>query len=280
MSSSENTAENGIELMCTGCGERNPPRFAFCWNCGQSLEDAERVESTEPADAVEEKTLSWRSISKYLADHRTDWCELVAVLLATFVYHVLATSLTGSNTTLTAQLVAISRYIGWSILLWILIRRDARVPQPVALRESRWLYELGFAVLIVGANWLVSCFAAVLAHDMRLAVGTPPVSVEVVGLRPWFALGTAMFFGATYEELLYRVYLQSKLESLLGDTILSIVISAMIFAANHGYPPAATLRVFAVGVLYGTIYYFSRRLPRLVLGHWMHNVLVTIVNQY
>lgn len=279
MSISENTADGEFELACKHCGERNPPRFAICWNCGQSLEDAERVKSTEPPNEDDRRTLSFQSISKHLADHQTDWCELVAVLLATFVYHILRTSIIQRVNISTGSLTGISWYVGWSMLLWILIRHDSSSAQPVPLRESKWIHEVLFAVLILAADFALSYVVAILAHDMRLPIGQPPVFVEISGLQSWMSHGVLLFFAAAYEEMMYRVYLQSKLESLLGDTVLSIAISAMIFAASHGYPPAPTLRIFAMGALYGTIYHYARRLPRLVLAHWMHNLLVSYMSQ-
>jgi membrane protease YdiL (CAAX protease family) len=279
MSTSDDTAADKLESICPGCGERNPPQFALCWNCGASLENAEKaaaVEEPDEDDADQVQTLA----SDNPFGRWTGWYELVAVVLATFVYHVLAQSLIGVNHNAAAYFVAIPRYAGWSLLLWILIRRDRSAVQPVSLRECRWLSELVFAVLIVAVNWLLSYAIAIFAHEVRLPQGNPPAYPEITGVWPWNAFCVALFFGAAYEELLYRVYIQSKLESLLGNSMISIVISAIIFAVNHGYPPASTLRVFAVGMMYGTIYCVTRKMPRLVLGHWMHNILVAVLSQH
>ncbi len=83
MSGSENSGKE-FELACEGCGEKNPPHFAICWNCGQSLENAQRVEAVDEANLDDDVTETTSSTENPFG-HWTGWCELGAVLLVTFV---------------------------------------------------------------------------------------------------------------------------------------------------------------------------------------------------
>jgi membrane protease YdiL (CAAX protease family) len=132
------------------------------------------------------------------------------------------------------------------------------------------------ALGIVAAERMVSLVTAVLASDFRLPKAEPQIYVQLTSFKMVAVYGITWAFAIAYEEVLFRAYLQSKLESLLGETILPILISAAIFAAAHGYPPRGALHVFTFGVLFGVIYRLTSRLPRLVLAHWMWDLLRSI----
>ena len=151
-------------------------------------------------------------------------------------------------------LISVPVYIGWLILLWLLVRRDGRMQQPAPLSFHGWHWELFFAVLIVVAAWVVSFATAILANDFRLPQAEPQIFVQITSFKLAAIYGVMWSFAVAYEEVLFRVYLQAKLELLLGETILPILISAIIFAAAHGYPPRGALHVFTFGVLFGAIY--------------------------
>ena len=274
-----------IELACQHCGERNPANFSVCWNCGQSLDEAERVAAAELVDKSEEITVSQAATDKPFG-RWTGWCELTGVLLLTFVNQVVKIWIRGNWGTyrtapidIAALLATIPRYLGISLVLWILIRRDRSIAQPIALRDCNWFYEFGFAILIMGANlWLVRFVGRVVAIDGLTDQRSAPYLIS--GTALWAAQAVRWFFSSTYEELLFRAYLQPIIQSLTGSAALGIVISAFIFAVGHGYPFGATLQVVAMGLLFGAIYHFNRRVPRLVLGHWMYNLLVAYLRQH
>jgi len=96
-------------------------------------------------------------------------------------------------------------------------------------------------------------------------------------MAPIFFL--ASFFGAAYEEVVFRAYLLSRLGPLLGKRhAWGVLAAAALFALIHGYPLGSTLAVLANGVVYGLVYISSRSLPRLVVAHWLYNLAV--MNHY
>jgi hypothetical protein len=63
---------------------------------------------------------------------------------------------------------------------------------------------------------------------------------------------------------------------LLGETILPILISAIIFAAAHGYPPRGALHVFTFGVLFGAIWEVLFALL-IVAAAWVVSIITAVL---
>jgi membrane protease YdiL (CAAX protease family) len=290
MSSSDDTAANKLESICTGCGERNPPHFALCWNCSASLENAEKaaaVEEPDEDDANQIQTVA----SDNPFGRWTGWYELIAVLLLAFVDRfVILLVYYGWNRSRdvtfdsVAYLTYLPYYIGLSMLLWTLVRRDREIKQPLALSKCNWWIEIAFALAIVFANMVIVRFVGAFAFQIGASAAKKAhetiTHTAITGVDQWVVSLVYWFCVALFEEFLYRVYLQSKFESLLRNTPLAILLSAALFAISHGYPWPGTLRVFATGVLFGTIYSCSHRVPRLVLAHWMYDLLVVFLQQH
>jgi len=273
------------ELECKNCGERNPSRFEICWNCGKSLEDANRVQSSETADEDTEtsdnfeletsETRSARSVSS----RWIDWWELVAVLLVT-IYPIVLPLLVGSSDerreiTWDYFLLLVPRRIGMIVILWLLVSRDPLVGKPAPIRPRQLPSELLFELFILMADTCLRVAVRALIAGFGLPRGIPADSTTFASAAVKAAYPLALLVSAAYEETIFRVYFQSKLQKLLGGKVtLSIILAASLFAIVHGYTLRGTIGIFASGILLGTVYQISRSVPRLVLAHWMHNLMV------
>jgi membrane protease YdiL (CAAX protease family) len=270
--------------ICPSCGEKSPAQFDLCWSCGAELSPptsgAEQTEASAagvcevrpPQDREPPPTLIATSptFSKSF-----EWLELVGVVLlaegSRILWHFLPHDAVSSDQS-KGWVEWIPYYLGLSIMLWALVRRNPALVQPKLLRECRWPREVFFGLLIGLANFFIG--AAVSMFFARLI---PPESkfVEHVARESSGLLAITFLFAAAYEELLYRVYLQSKLEWLVpGRKALSILLPSLLFAAMHFYPFVLSCRVFATGVFFGVLYQNYRSVPRLVFGHWFYNLLV------
>jgi membrane protease YdiL (CAAX protease family) len=164
--------------------------------------------------------------------------------------------------------------MGLATILWLLIRRDKSSMQPVPIRSTNWLKEILMAVAIMLAEWCLQIAVGYVMHNIGVQRGTPLPKTSYSSALIKIAFYFSLFFLALYEEILFRVYLQSKLQSLLGGRPgLSIVISAALFSAVHRYSLPGSIAVFVTGAFYGVLYQTSRKVPRLVLAHWIHNLL-------
>lgn len=92
--------------------------------------------------------------------------------------------------------------------------------------------------------------------------------------RPWLFIFMGLTAGGT-EEILFRGYVQPRLNVLLKSPWLAIVGSALLFALAHftNSGPTKMLFLFLFGSVFGFHYYRYRNLLALIIAH----VLVDVV---
>lgn len=116
----------------------------------------------------------------------------------------------------------------------------------------------------------------------QVFVGRADQAVADVQFPLWWAIVTAASFSLlnpVVEEMHYRGYVQPRLAALSGRSWIGIGVMAVGFAAQHityAYTGAAMLVYFAAflvwGVGAGLIYRRQRRLPSLIVTHFVVNV--------
>jgi membrane protease YdiL (CAAX protease family) len=167
--------------------------------------------------------------------------------------------------------------LGWVLLIVFLLGRDAgfewRLPE--SLRD--WGKEIAAGLFLLAATWYFSSRIG----DVAGALGAESHASfwAEVGKSPTlaFAARVTMPLSALAEEMLFRVYLQTRLSELLGGRpFVVILVSAGLFSAVHGYAPRAAWGVFATGAILGASYLMNRRIPRLVLAHVVTNILIPL----
>jgi len=164
--------------------------------------------------------------------------------------------------TLTGVLLLILTIVNWKILPQLGFRRDDLRGQ---LRDG----ALGFLLALVPV--------------MLLLVGTFPFRSEEtlhpllqllrsspgLGVIGWVFL-SAIVVAPLFEELIYRVLLQSWLEGFLTP-FQAILASSVIFSAVHGFPDSIPL--FPLAVMLGVLYYYRRSYVANVLMHALFNAI-------
>lgn len=96
----------------------------------------------------------------------------------------------------------------------------------------------------------------------------------------WAILVFRNAISAFSEELVTRVYLVTRLSSLLGSTVLSIVLAAALFASYHIYQGVpGTVYSFLFGIAYGAAYVLHRRIWPLAIGHAAYNTAIELLQE-
>jgi membrane protease YdiL (CAAX protease family) len=85
-------------------------------------------------------------------------------------------------------------------------------------------------------------------------------------------LAVAWTSAAFGEELLFRAFLITRLEALLGSsrgaTRLAVAIQAVLFGCAHAFQgPTGMLTSFAIGLLFGAVYARGRNLWPIIIAH-------------
>jgi membrane protease YdiL (CAAX protease family) len=167
--------------------------------------------------------------------------------------------------------------IGWCILVPLfLIRRDAfdwKLPKT----GREWGKEFGWGLLLIlavlGCNIIIGLLVSKLGLDEPTRWSEP---IESRAFLATFLLFTPII--GVHEELLFRVYAQTRLTQVLrSKTVLPVFIASGVFAAMHGYPLTGTIMILSFGLIMGASYQANGKIPRLVIAHTLWNVGVTVL---
>ena len=163
--------------------------------------------------------------------------------------------------------------LGWVVLICGLLSRDRTFRWNLPATRPQWLAEMGWGVALC----LVAARVDQLFVDLGRSAG---LESSPTPWDRWLTDGDLLLafqitgpLAALYEELLYRVYFQTRLTPMLrGWSIVSVPTCAWLFAQMHGYAPAETAGVFGSGLVLGIAYQGSRKVPRIAIGHALLNV--------
>jgi len=165
--------------------------------------------------------------------------------------------------------------------VWLGIRRRFKLRDIIG---GRWN---GFAdfltdVAIAAGFWIAAAVvlgtAAKLLHlddaqkidSMRrqLRFLTPDTRTE---LAFWFLLSTTAGF---CEEFIFRGYLQLQFAALTRSMFASVLLSAAIFGASHGYEGGARMLLIGIfGLMFGILAWWRRSLRPGMIAHAWHDAL-------
>jgi membrane protease YdiL (CAAX protease family) len=206
--------------------------------------------------------------------------ETLAFLLATCAYRLIYFGLRPptdrATITSTMLLATLVEDVGTSMLVLFLLKRNLReLLVPAGRRE--WIREVAWGVALAGGIWVVDRWSPGLARFLGLRAGGPSwgPALRDRGVLATFLLATPI--SCLRQELQFRLYFQSRFARILGNKRdLGVFLASWLFAAVHGYSPAATLGVFFVGLLLGSAFAISGRLPRVVIAHIITNVLAAL----
>jgi membrane protease YdiL (CAAX protease family) len=179
------------------------------------------------------------------------------------------------STVTTHGLVARSlRDIGWILLVVCLLNRSGSFQWQLPESKKAWLTEFRWAAILLMTSMLAKTIVMGIGREMHLTSGPTAWSEALRHPSTWLAFQVITPLSATYQELVYRVYMQSRLTQILrGHSVLVVLICSWLFAAMHGYPPLPSIGVFVAGLIYGTSYQLNGKIPRLVIAHAANNII-------
>lgn len=213
------------------------------------------------------------------------WIGITSVSLLLFLLSIFGTSallnLQGI-TTPNAHTLWLSRIAFWLVvaLLWLYAKqvekRDMLQWKDV---NYGWLFSLWHLFLI-----LVVIFAAMMPVSIVLSLaGEMKVSPKLTAMKSMFQASKPLLFfvaltaGVT-EEIVFRGYLQPRLETLLKNPYLSILITATLFALLHlGYGTVQNVvGPFVIGVVFSAYYWKFRNIKILMVCHFLIDVIALV----
>jgi len=164
--------------------------------------------------------------------------------------------------------------IGWILLVVCLLNRNGRFQWQLPGSKKAWLMEFGWGAVLLVTSMFAKTIVTLIGRELHVA-SSPTVWNEVLRHHNiWVAFQVTAPLSATYQELVCRVYMQSRLTQILrGHSILVVLICSWLFAAVHGYAPLGSIGVFVAGLIYGASYQLNGKIPRLVIAHAANNII-------
>src|ERR1051325_2308909 len=203
--------------------------------------------------------------------------ETLGFTLAFFSYRILFDLLEPSSKSIvtTQGLIASSLpHLGWILLVICLLNGGGSFQWRLPESEKAWLNEFRWAAILLVTSMLAKTIVVGIGREMHVPSGPSAWSEGFRHPSTWVAFQIITPLSVIYQELVYRVYMQSRLTQILrGHSVLVVPICSWLFAAMHGYPPLASLAVFVAGLVYGTSYQLNGKIPRLVIAHAANNMI-------
>lgn len=169
-----------------------------------------------------------------------------------------------------------------SVAAVLLLRRGGESWPALGLaRPARPLRLLAASLGIAVLGYLVAVVAVVLATQV---LGWPPMASArlgaVQGNLPALLgiLAIAWTTAALGEELLFRGFLQGRLQALLGERrgagLLAAAVQGLVFGLAHAYQgPTGILVTGSLGLVFGLLYLRTKSLWPLVIAHGLVDTL-------
>jgi len=170
-------------------------------------------------------------------------------------------------------------------------------PEGIRLRDLigrvrlRWGYDifLGIACFIVS----LQVFGASGALSSKLIFGTThpamyPGLLAARSLPLWavvYSLSVFLLFWSPTEEMTYNGYVLPRLQILTGRTWLAVLLVGFWWALQHSFIPFILDWKYVVWrflfflpgvVIFSLIYLWIRRLPPLILTHWLMDLMAVL----
>jgi membrane protease YdiL (CAAX protease family) len=203
--------------------------------------------------------------------------ETLGVALAVFGYRILLDLLgpaSKSNVTTHGLVASSLPDLGWILLVVCLLNRSGSFRWQLPGSKKAWLTEFGWGAVLLMSGMFAKIVVILIGTKMHLA-SSPTVWGEAFrNHSTWLAFQVLAPLSATYEELVCRVYMQSRLTQIFrGHSTLVVLISSCLFTAMHGYGPLGLIGVFITGLILGASYQLNGKIPRLVIAHAAHNLI-------
>jgi membrane protease YdiL (CAAX protease family) len=164
--------------------------------------------------------------------------------------------------------------LGWILLVVCLLNRSGGFQWRLPGSKKAWLMELGWGAVLLATNIFAKTIVLLIAWEMHL-VSSPSVWGQALrNHNTWLAFQVIVPLSAAYEELVCRVYMQSRLTQILrGHSFLVVLICSWLFAAMHGNAPLYSIGHFVAGLIFGVSYQLNGKIPRLVIAHAANNMI-------
>lgn len=178
-----------------------------------------------------------------------------------------------------------SRFIFW-LMIALLVVYAYRIKHEPFLPWQEQPQPFGFYVGSVVVLYLLVIVAGLIAaipqllgwHDNNVVMSK---MLTLMNHSPWIMVFGAATAGIT-EELMFRGFMQPRLQVLLNSKAGAIVVSSLLFASLHYryFSLKELIGTFLIGVIFATHYQKYRNIKIVMIAHFMVDLIAFLLGGY
>ena len=192
----------------------------------------------------------------------------VVIILIVLYYKNIAQLLgiipAGSPVIFTEKNLLYSRFLFWGMAIFLFLYAHFAEKQNLLLKQPA-THGIGFYILsivgiliaIIFINFLVMYALKSLGYATNQQGATLKNMVSILKAHPLLLLFTCITAGVT-EEIIFRGYIQTRIELIFKSPVLGIILSAVFFSLAHSF--YGTIQEIVVPLVIGLIFaiYYSK----------------------
>jgi len=186
--------------------------------------------------------------------------------------------------TVTPTLFLFTRLFYWVLIMGIWQYAKKIEKQPILLwKEQKYdfTFYLISIVLIFISVILSVAIIRIVCHFFHVDVKSETLenAIRIFKAHKYLAVFAALTAGVT-EELIFRGYLQPRLEILFKNPYVAIFVSSAIFGLLHfGFGTIINMvGPFVIGLIYAIYYQKYRNIKVLIISHFLWDIIVIFVS--
>lgn len=205
----------------------------------------------------------------------------VAIILILIFHKYIARLLgfipTGTPIVFTEKNLLYSRFLFWGMAIFLFLYAHFAEKQNLLLKKPV-RYGIGFYILSIASIAVAVIIITSLAmlalkfwgYGTNLQSVTLKKMISILKANPLLLLFTCITAGVT-EEIIFRGYIQTRIELVFKSPLSGIIISAVFFSLAHSYYGTVQEIVgpFVIGLIFSIYYYKYKNIYALMIFHFL-----------
>lgn len=209
---------------------------------------------------------------------------VIIILIAVFyrdIFRFLGIISNGTTAQLTYRNLLYSRFLFWGIAIFLFFYAHFAEKQDLLLKKPE-RRRIGFyflsVVCIYGAILLSGILLMLILKSLGYSMNQQGDYLKnmagILRAHPVLLLFTCATAGIT-EEIIFRGYLQQRIELILKSPVAGIVISSVIFGLAHSfYGTIQQVAIpFAIGIIFSIYYFKYKNIYVLMVFHFLFDYI-------
>ena len=206
---------------------------------------------------------------------------IVIAVFFRYIIQLLGLASTDTPIKITQQNLLYSRLYFWGLAIFLLLYANFVEKQNLLLKKperKRFLFYilsvLGIFGCIVIASILIGIILKLSGYSISKSGDVVKNMAAILRAHPLLLLFTCITAGVT-EEIIFRGYLQQRIELIFKSPVAGILISSVLFGLAHSfYGTIQQVAIpFAIGIIFSVYYFKYKNIYVLMVFHFLFDYM-------